>query len=342
MVVLSIIPLSIQLVKGKLIMKYENVVIACPYKAVSGGPELAHQLCSLLNKKQIPSYMYYYDESGCLMTDEAPDCYKKYNTQTLENDNLKLLEQNSTALVLPELAIAMGKMFPNCTHMYWWMSVDNYLNSYATNISNHKTKDPFDLFEEKDALHLVQSAYAKDFLLTSLHIDKNIIYPLSDYIGETFLTGPKIAAQFKQPFIAYNPKKGLDTLKPIIDKTPELTWFPIVNMSAEDVGNLLRLAKLYIDFGGHPGKDRIPREAAYSGCCVITNKKGSAAYFDDVAIPDSYKFEDPIKEQDAVISLIKDILNNFTQHSANFEHYRERICLEKETFEKEACAIFDR
>lgn len=339
--VFSIIPLSIQLVKGKLIMKYENVVIACPYKAVSGGPELAHQLCSLLNNNNISSYMYYYDDNGKLMEDVAPERYKKYNTQALKNDDIQLLNHSCTAIVIPEVAIALKQLFPDCIHMYWWMSVDNYLSSYATNISNHGTKDPFRLLDEKDALHLVQSAYAKDFLLTTLHIEENLIYPLSDYIGETFLTGPKIAPEFKQPFIAYNPKKGFDTLKPIIDKTPELTWFPIINMNAEDVGNLLRLAKIYIDFGGHPGKDRIPREAAYSGCCIITNQKGSAAYFDDVAIPDNYKFEDPTKEQEEIIDLIKDILINFSSHSANFDDYRHRISIEKETFEKEAMNLFD-
>lgn len=323
-------------------MKYEIVVIACPYHAVSGGPELAHQLCSLLSKKDILAYMFYYDESGRLIEDEALDCYKKYCTHTLKKEALELLNYPTTAFVIPEVAIALGKMYPSCTHMYWWMSVDNYLSSYQIDICESATKDPFLLLQEKDALHLVQSVYARCFLQDTLHISENQIYPLSDYIGDTFLTGPNIAAKFKQPFIAYNPKKGYQTLKPIIDRTPQLIWFPIINLSAEDVGNLLRLAKIYIDFGSHPGKDRIPREAAYSGCCVITNKKGSAAYFDDVAIPDAYKFEDPIKEQDAIISLIEDILNHYEQHSVNFENYRERIRLEKETFEKEACAIFEK
>ena len=30
--------------------------------------------------------------------------------------------------------------------------------------------------------------------------------------------------------------------------------------------------KLYIDFGGFPGKDRLPREAVMHDCCIITGK----------------------------------------------------------------------
>ena len=129
-------------------------------------------------------------------------------------------------------------------------------------------------------------------------------------------------------------------MKPIIDKTPELHWFPIVKMTANDVANLLRLSKLYIDFGSHPGKDRIPREAAVSGCCIITNRKGSADYYEDVPIPDSYKFANPLADVDGVIDLIYDILQNYTSHSANFTSYRDRIKQEKSDFERDALAIF--
>lgn len=51
-------------------------------------------------------------------------------------------------------------------------------------------------------------------------------------------------------------------------------------------------SKVYIDFGNHPGKDRIPREAAISGCIVITGKRGAAAFAEDVCIPETYKFDE--------------------------------------------------
>ena len=73
---------------------------------------------------------------------------------------------------------------------------------------------------------------------------------------------------------------------------PNLHWKAIENMSTEEVAELLNRSKVYIDFGNHPGKDRFPREAAISGCCIITGQRGAAANDIDVMIPRSYKFPD--------------------------------------------------
>ena len=48
-------------------------------------------------------------------------------------------------------------------------------------------------------------------------------------------------------------------------------------------------SKIYIDFGEHPGMDRLPREAAINGLIVITNKAGAAFYKEDVGIKEKYK-----------------------------------------------------
>ena len=49
-------------------------------------------------------------------------------------------------------------------------------------------------------------------------------------------------------------------------------------MTPEQVVDLMSESKVYIDFGNHPGKDRIPREAVINGCCVITGVRGSARF----------------------------------------------------------------
>ena len=40
--------------------------------------------------------------------------------------------------------------------------------------------------------------------------------------------------------------------------------------------NIFKKTKIYLDFGYHPGKDRMPREAVLFNNCIITNKRGSA------------------------------------------------------------------
>lgn len=56
-------------------------------------------------------------------------------------------------------------------------------------------------------------------------------------------------------------------------KARELNFKPIINMTRDEVIRELQRAKVYIDFGNHPGKDRIPREAAILGCCAIVGKR---------------------------------------------------------------------
>ena len=60
-------------------------------------------------------------------------------------------------------------------------------------------------------------------------------------------------------------------------------------MTEREVEDCLSQAKVYIDFGGHPGKDRIPREAALCGCCVVTGRRGAAGNDVEVPINQSYK-----------------------------------------------------
>jgi hypothetical protein len=102
----------------------------------------------------------------------------------------------------------------------------------------------------------------------------------------------------------------------------------------------LQKAKVYIDFGNHPGKDRIPREAAILGCCVITGKRGSAAFFEDVPIPDEYKFEDKEKNIPKIIDKIKDCLENYEKRYEDFDYYREVIKNEPQKFIEDLRKIF--
>ena len=103
------------------------------------------------------------------------------------------------------------------------------------------------------------------------------------------------------------------------------------------IKKLMLNSKIYIDFGHHPGKDRIPREAALCGCCVITGFKGSAMFFDDVNIFEQYKFEEDLSN---FSSLIEDIFNNFEIHHNQFSFYRKQIELEEEQFKLEIKKIF--
>ena len=53
--------------------------------------------------------------------------------------------------------------------------------------------------------------------------------------------------------------------------------------SAPGHGGLDRGPDRRVDLGHHPGKDRLPREAALAGCVTVVGRAGAAVFADEVA-----------------------------------------------------------
>jgi hypothetical protein len=185
-------------------------------------------------------------------------------------------------------------------------------------------------------MHFHQSEYARQFL--DLLSFENI-FPLSDYISNAIFSS--IDQNFpREKFIAYNPKKGFEFTKKIIQTFPSIRFVPLINMTKDQVCQTLKQASLYIDFGDHPGKDRIPREAALLGCCVITSRNGSAGNEKDVGIPDEFKFVKSENNLQAIGEAMSTCLSNYTVQTVKFEDYRSRIFKEKDIFSEEIKSVF--
>lgn len=89
----------------------------------------------------------------------------------------------------------------------------------------------------------------------------------------------------------YNPIKGYKYSKKIIknlSKNKNIKFIALKGMTVAEIREISKKAKVYIDFGHHPGKDRIPRETAILGCIVIVGKRGSARYKEDISINDEF------------------------------------------------------
>jgi len=122
---------------------------------------------------------------------------------------------------------------------------------------------------------------------------------------------------------------------------PNWHFFPLSGFDREELANKFLESKLYIDFGHHPGKDRLPREAAIHGCCVITGLYGSASNSLDVNIPSSYKIDPQAKQFiDAFKEKVSLIFNDFEKCAAEFSEYRETISQEQIRFDQQISHIF--
>lgn len=306
------------------------IYIACPREMFSGGPELAHQLCFELNQLHQPAKMLYYTTTGQVTAWDVSDTvYARYQTDCALNH--EEADQPDNILVIPETAIALYTDYTRCRIHIWWMSVDNYLeattesqqNSFETMVRNNP-----------QILHFVQSQYAFDYCKYTLNISQDRIHYLTDYINEAYL-GELLPLPLHQDYIYYNPKKGLDIMEQLVNAYPDYHWVPIVNMNIEQIVKVLSVGKIYVDFGNHPGKDRIPREAASRGCCVLTNRQGAAANDKDIPIPDKYKFDNVLSQFSAIMQTIDNILQNYPDAFRDFGRYRHQIRKERKQFQKE-------
>lgn len=344
--------------KDKLLLDQKSkVYIMAPANTATGGPELLHQLCSSLRSRNIDACMYYYPHD---VNNPIHPSYEMYQNPYVHN----IVDNEDNVIIVPELYsyIESLKNFKSIKRVIWWLSVDNYYTSkflyihrifvlFMRTINKFLkvmgSKKKFPLVIEyciekyrKDSMingnaisladyHLVQSCYAKE------HLKQHGILQateLSDYLNKNFLDISTNIA-LKSNKVAYNPAKGHTFTCKIIQEHPDIEFVPIEQMSKDEVITLLKQCKVYIDFGHHPGKDRIPREAALLGCCVLTNRRGSANFFTDVPILDSYKYNETQDDIRRLGDMIRDIFVNFETHYDCFKMYRNRIKDEPAVFE---------
>ena len=310
--------------------------VACPGNTHTGGPELLHQLASLLIQYGIDAYMFYTSQTA---ENPVDDAYLKYYVPYV----LEVEDKPHNVLILYEMIGERYFEYKNVQKVFWWLSVDGYIKSTANAVADILSKPleksmPKCFYfqpEETSTEHWVQSEYARQFVMLNGIHEKNI-YVVEDYLNQAFISqASNIDLSNKENVVAFNPSKGFHITRQLIEMAPDLKWCPIQGMTAEQVQFVLSKVKVYIDFGSHPGKDRIPREAAISGCVVITGKRGSAGNDIDINIPNEFKFGETSEDMSKVIDKIRDIFQNFEESHNKQKNYRERILNDKSRFETE-------
>ncbi|WP_165707384.1 hypothetical protein [Pectobacterium polaris] len=310
----------------------KKVFICCPGDIVTGGPELLHQLASTLQNLGVDSYMLYTPFEKKFTT---PIQYQKYNTKVIDFEKEKV---KGNIIIIPETLTHLINKFQDSEVFIWWLSIDNYFDGLLPTNFKNKRKHLTRVFKKKRASlyslskkgNITQSEHARLFL------EKYKIksFMISDYLNNTH-TEEKQRTR-KENIIVYNPKKGYKITSKLIEKYHELKFIPIENMTPEEVSTLMKRSKIYIDFGTHPGKDRLPREAAIAGCCIITGRQGSAGNNTDVPIPKKYKLSDDPDDKDLLfINLVHDIFENFENNYDSFSQYREIISNEENVFKQQ-------
>ena len=308
-----------------------NIYIVCP-DAATGGTECLHQLGSSLELSGANVSIFYHNESP---EKKARNAFKNFGLKSIE----RIPDHEKNLIIFPENITKFTLNFPKSQKVIYWLSILNFYPIKGQSrvrdfISKYNIRRKrLNINELKDFIHLGQSYFSKLFL--DKHKMKSMI--IGDHLDENFLLNAEKAITLnykKLNQVCYNPAKGKKYTDYIIEKYPSLKFVPIINMTREQVFNTLLESKMYLDLGLHPGRDKIPREAALLGCCIATSKFGSAKNNIDVPIPDNYKFNVDKESLNNIPILIKNVFDNYEKEIINFSKYREIIKNEKQEFDK--------
>lgn len=306
-----------------------RIFVISPNNRETGGVELLHQFVDCANKDSDVARVVYFPFRD---SHRIPGAYSKYNCPQARFSEVDVAD---SVVVIPETLTHLVRRFRHASVFVWWLSVDNYFGSQKLRFLVANRLMPFSHWRVRpgsSVRHLAQSQYAVDFLASHGVNDARL---LTDYLNPDFIkAAQRVDFSKKQDIVLYNPAKGLDRTSQILAKLPQrVRAVPLQGMTREEMVDTLGKAKVYIDFGNHPGKDRIPREAAIMGCCVVTNLRGSARNDCDVPLEGVYKIDDTsdaFAQQGA--QTVMSLVDGFSAHIDRYQPYRAMIAEEHSVF----------
>jgi hypothetical protein len=318
-----------------------KIFVCCPANWTTGGPEALHALVDALRRQGFEAYISYYSFSDVRrpFSDEhvTPSPYRHYDVAARMPEDAP-----NSVIIVPESMTFVLRSFMRAQHVVWWLSIDFYFGwkrdarildmlRYARRRLTGKCTS---LAALRGARHFAQSEFAAAFLRErGIHAA-----PLSDYLNDELLVDPPQLV--RSPTILYNPKKGMQITRKLIAACPKLQFRPLVGLGRAQLREVIASSMVYIDFGNHPGKDRMPREAAVGGCVVITNRQGSAGFARDIAIPERYKINDARRGfVDEFRALVHDVVADFDRCRLDFGPYVAEIRTQRRVFFEEARAL---
>ena len=289
---------------------------------------------------------------------EIKNEYKKYLTDYILSDEIEDAKKN--IIIFSETyGLEYYRKFKHIQKAVWFLSIGGYRAFYDDSfsfykkikrilrITKHRVFSFFDLdfyVKNDKTVNLAASYYAFDYLKKHKGEPKLFIEPISmefiQYFNKmNFMIDTSVD---RKNIVLYNPVKGDNTIMAtkLQSLFPEYEFVPLKGYSHQEMKNLMISSKLYIDFGTFPGAERIPKEAAICGMCILTSRNGAADYHGDVPIPDNYKFGNYLNETDQIKKAIIHIMNNYESAVNDFEEYRKTVYNLENNFLNQISEIF--
>lgn len=307
-----------------------KVYMMCPALAYTGGPDAMHQLVDMMRRCGLNAFMHYLPS----IPDPTRLEYAQYDAPYAR----RIEDRPENLMIVPEVMTSVLRKYDTIQKAVWWLSADNHLKLNEEKRFNWQTD------AGRVQVHFAQSAYARHFLKNH-GVSKPVM--LIEYLHERYMT---IRPGEKRDQVAYFAKKNAGVIERLIKSAPDIHWVPIKSaqeMSPQEVQKILNTSKVYVDFGPHPGRDRMPREAAMQGACILIGNRGAAAHEEDYPLPDNYKWHQAgstsayaLCDMPSIIRQIRTCFENYEQAVKDFDDYRAWIRLHKEMQRRQVIEFF--
>ena len=309
------------------LVRPDLVLLGCP-SVISGGPEAIHQLAQIINNLGVRAEIIYGNtdfkiKNGKLtyepaINDPMVEEYARYSPIVARS--VPLTER--TLVIEPEMSARLLEMFAPARVACWWLGTMPFAK--GRDLSDPTVRAKF--FEQTDILHLAQTFRAHIYLRREGALR---ILDLVDYTDPRF-TAAKPLHPNHTFIVAYNPRKAGKLAKEFFSRHPDISSCPIIGMSKDQVRDALSRAMIYVEFGFNPGNDRTPREAACVGCIVLAKAAGGSAFFEDMPLDRSFKFEEQDVTSGKLAALIKAIARDPVPYFEAQSFYRNHLYLERD------------
>ena len=287
----------------------------------------------------------------------CPSDYLEYDAPRIEFADVRAED----ILVVPEVWIGRKELMRHDRVIVWWLSVEGAFGMGFPTITRHSSPKRiawflratvsthllrYRLMKEvvpmPNVTHVTQSHYAAAFL-RSYDLSS---FMLTDYVSPLFAANvPEESLAARRPYtIAFNPRKGAEFSLTLMNGWDEEVFKPLVGLDRRGVSQALLDSEIYLDLGKHPGRDRIPREAALARCVVVVANRGSAGNDIDMPIPEQYMVNLP-KSRSSISELrafLKQLRQDLPAHRQAQDSYREIIGQQEEQFHLEVAQLMKR
>lgn len=312
---------------------------------VSGGPETLHQAASIFKSFGEKVAMYYVQPHTMVI----PERFSEYQLEVTDH----IEDDENNILIVPETQTFILKRFKRIRKCIWWLSVDFFETTAPVKLTkmrmeaNHWPSFMFPFaflvliakgkihtyryhFEDHGSVfHLYNCEYAHQYLLKQGIHEERTQYLCGPLNKTFFKKAEKLSGGARKNIVLYNPKKGVLFTQKIIEAAKReglnIEFVPLINMSPNQIAEMMSIAKVYMDFGNFPGPERIPREAVTMGCNIITSTNGSAANTEDIPIPECLKYHESEQNIMDIISKLNDMLMNYEKYYPLYERYRMKV-----------------